>query len=364
MFVPLFEDIFNNAPIGYHSLNLDGFILMMNDTELNWLGYTREELIGQHFKKIICPTSRDVFDQHFPNFKKTGSIKNFEFELRRKDGSCFPVMLNATAIFDENQNFVMTRSTIVDITLKKQLEKELKEKNEQLYSLNQEKNKFIGIASHDLQNPITNLRLLAAKFRKTAEHLTEKQLAWVEEIESTALGMSSLIKDILNVNKIELEANTPVFIPIDIINILQNVFKRFEHLADRKHLRLNFESDQSSYNILSDAEYITEIFENLISNAIKFSPIGKTVSLKVNKKEDFIEISVKDEGLGIKPEELHLLFGKFQKLSTRPTAGETSTGLGLSIVKEYVEVLGGCVTCQSEYGSGANFIVRLPIVGI
>ena len=109
-------DLYNNAPCGYHSLDLDGVFVQINETELKWLGFTREEFVGKiRLTDILTPDSVKLFLENYQNFKETGSISNFELEFVRKDGTVLPVLLNANAVRDYGR-FVMSRSIIVDIS--------------------------------------------------------------------------------------------------------------------------------------------------------------------------------------------------------------------------------------------------------
>jgi len=120
------QDLYNNAPCGYHSLDKNGLIVRMNDTELEWLGYKKEEVIGKmKFPEFFTSKSLSTFEKNFPKFKANGVIQNLEFDLIRKDGSVFTILLNATAINDNNGNFLMSRSTVTDITELKKSEKAL-----------------------------------------------------------------------------------------------------------------------------------------------------------------------------------------------------------------------------------------------
>ncbi|OIR17235.1 cyclic di-GMP phosphodiesterase response regulator RpfG [mine drainage metagenome] len=111
------EDLYNNAPCGYHSLDKDGLIVRINDTELSWLGYRRDEVLGKlHFTDIVTRQGHAAFQSYFPLFKEQGWIRDIDFELVRKDGSAFPVLLSATAVRDSAGNFVMSRATVYDMT--------------------------------------------------------------------------------------------------------------------------------------------------------------------------------------------------------------------------------------------------------
>ncbi|MFZ6002154.1 MAG: sensor histidine kinase, partial [Bacteroidota bacterium] len=112
--------------------------------------------------------------------------------------------------------------------------------------------------------------------------------------------------------------------------------------------------------VFGDSLFLIQVFENLISNALKFSEKGKQVEVEISSSDSQVRVVVKDQGPGLTAEDQALLFKKFQRLSTHPTDGEKSTGLGLSIVKKYVELMGGRVWCESEQGHGASFIVEIP----
>lgn len=363
------EDLYHYAPVGYHSLDADGRFLLINETELRWLGYTRDEVVGRLFFHELLPDDQQgFFTEQFELFRQTGVVKDLRFLLKRKDGSHFPILLNDTAIYDEDGQFLMTRTVVLDLTVQQALEDQIFQKNaelnslnEQLFALNQTKNRFIGVVAHDLQNPITNLRMLAAKFRKTAEMLTPRQTQWVEEIDETARHMGELIQQTLDVNRIERNANAPQCTDLDVLPLLAELLNRFTYLAERKTIRLRFLSEPSEGRAFTDPAYLIEIVENLISNAIKFSPVGKTVRLRVHSDETALQIAVSDEGPGVPPDEQARLFGRFVILSPRPTAGESSSGLGLSIAKEYADQIGASLHYDNRPGAGATFVLRLPL---
>jgi two-component system cell cycle sensor histidine kinase/response regulator CckA len=126
------HDLYNNAPCGYHSLDKDGLIVRMNDTEISWLGYSREEIIGKPFTNFLSDEGRRIFNLTFPRFKEQGTVKEVAYDMVRKDRSTFPILINATAVKDEAGNFVMSRSMVLDLTTRKQAEDRLRE-SENLY---------------------------------------------------------------------------------------------------------------------------------------------------------------------------------------------------------------------------------------
>lgn len=120
------RDLYNNAPCGYHSLDKYGHIVRINDTQVNWLGYPRGELMGRHLTDFLTPRSGRLFNKQFPKFKERGWVRDLEIQLIRRDGSCLPVLLSATAIRDSDGQFVMTRTTLYDLTERKQAEERIR----------------------------------------------------------------------------------------------------------------------------------------------------------------------------------------------------------------------------------------------
>jgi signal transduction histidine kinase len=141
----------------------------------------------------------------------------------------------------------------------------------------------------------------------------------------------------------------------DLSMVVNEVYKNMQEYARLKNINVRLENPKK-YGFV-DKNYLTQVFENLLSNAIKFSPRNKDVWIRVKENNGEIRVNFMDEGPGIAKEEMNRLFGKYEKLSPQPTGGERSTGLGLSIVKKYVDVMGGRVWCESEPGKGSNFIV-------
>ncbi len=362
------DDLFHNSPVGYLSLGSDARILIINDTLLRWFGYTREEVVGQLYYVLIPEADRDYVASVWSASTNNRNVKDRRRTYRRKDGSPFVALVNSTTIYDEDGQFLMSRTALVDITIQQELEdqivqknNELKHLNDQLTALNQAKNTFIGVVAHDLQNPITNLRMLAAKFRKTADTLTPRQRQWVDEVDETAQRMGHLIQQTLDVNRIERNANAPQFSDLDVLPLLDALRHRFAYIAERKSIRLHVLCEETPSRAYTDTAYLTEILENLVSNAIKFSPVGKSVRVVVHTADAWLHIAVIDEGPGIPTDEQPRLFGKYVTLSPRPTAGETSSGLGLSIAKDYAEQLGGSLHYEDRPDAGATFVLRLPI---
>ena len=232
---------------------------------------------------------------------------------------------------------------------------EIEKANEELIELNNEKNNLIGILAHDLRNPLTSSLSIASNLESNSDYLKEDDKASMSFLVSALNRMNDMIAKILDIRMIEQKRINLNCEKMDFEQVLQEVFTNFKSVANSKKIKLKLES-KSIFGI-ADRNYLIQIFENLLSNAIKFSPPNRKVWSRLEEQNGEIRISFTDEGPGLSADDIKKLFKPFQRLSTQPTAGEKSTGLGLSIVKKYVDIMGGRVWCESEPGKGANFIV-------
>ena len=171
------QDLYDNAPVGYHSIDKTGLITRINNIHLTWLGYTREEVEGKmNVRALLLEDAQKRFEEQLERLKQQGHHENIEIYLKRKDGSIFPVLLNTSVIYDENKQFLSTRTVIWDMTEKKKLEETVRKTSEALFQANQDKTRFIGMASHDLQNPITAISMAVELLQKTGLNLRLCQL--------------------------------------------------------------------------------------------------------------------------------------------------------------------------------------------
>ncbi|HEX6225621.1 MAG TPA: ATP-binding protein [Chryseolinea sp.] len=355
------EFLYDNAPCGHHTIAPNGLIIKINKTELDWLGYSVEEVVGKKYAAdFLTESSRAARESALESLKKVGHLENLEFEFVRKDGSTFPVLINTIAYFDAEGNFLMNRSTVYDITLRKQLEQKLEQANAHLRHLNEEKNRFLGIAAHDMKNPINAIFALAQLLKRSTT-LEKDDFEYVTLIERTATKMKTLIEKLLDLNRIE-QSGTLVQTQIVTLDpFLRGAVKNFSEISNKKNIAVVLENNVGDLEFSTDQSLLEQVIDNLISNAVKFSPSPSTVWVRAKRNEHELMIEVEDEGPGIKPEELPKLFGTFQRLSTKPTGGEESTGLGLSIVKAIVQVLKGEVSVASEWGKGTIFRVTFHL---
>lgn len=237
----------------------------------------------------------------------------------------------------------------------------LNQQNQELTLLNQDKNEFLGIAAHDLKNPLSGILGLSENIvESNGEMPTEDILEFTTMIKDSAERMFLIITNLLDVNMLESGKISVNLKPTDILPILQNNFHDYFDRAKQKKLTLFLISSEPFYLASADKNLVHQILDNLISNAIKYSSENKKIYLKIFDRQEMIRCEIQDEGQGLSAADQKKLFSKFQRLSAKPTGGEHSTGLGLFIVKKLVEAQRGRVWCESEVGKGATFIVEFP----
>ncbi|GGB06480.1 hypothetical protein GCM10011511_32390 [Puia dinghuensis] len=231
--------------------------------------------------------------------------------------------------------------------------------NERLSELNYEKNSLISIVSHDLSTPFASISMWQQLLQNEQDNLSLSQRKALDRIGQATRYGESLIRHILDVEKAQTNQHKVQLENVDLRIFTENVIDNFEPAAAKKDIQLHLDCPNKAIYFLSDRQLLGRMLENLLSNAIKYTATGKNVWISVSEEKDAISIKIRDEGVGIPPDELPHLFAKYSKISSRPTAGESSTGLGLAIVKRICEELNGQISCESSPGDGSVFTVIL-----
>ncbi|WP_281615832.1 ATP-binding protein [Flammeovirga sp. SubArs3] len=309
-------------------------------------------LVAKH-KKPIGVFTVQSFDPNAFDSYKLNLVRNLAIYIRI-------ALQNANSFSNLNEKQQKLKEANFHIIEQKEL---IEEKNHELQSANADKNHLLGIVAHDLRNPLASSITLLSMLNATEANLDEDEKMCIDGSLKAMHRMNNMIEEILDArvsaNKKEQatqEAEKDIF---SISEVIDQVVNDFSSTADRKNIALKF-------NLLSDGlveanqQHCIQIVENLISNAIKFSPNGTQVITTLEKTKDHIIIDITDQGPGISEEDQKKLFKKYQKLSAKPTGGEKSTGLGLSIVKKYIDEMEGKISCKSELGKGTSFIINIP----
>lgn len=300
------------------------------------------------------------------------AVQKFETEKKEQENKLLTVQLDKNRLQKRNLGIIAISGVLLALFIgiglwqKQKINRQLTEKNEvinqqvnKMAELNSEKNNLISIVSHDLSGPFSNIGVWSTVLKRKNENLNDTQKEAIDHISRSAMQGQQLIHNILDVEKAETGQRKLRLEHVDVAGLFKELHQQYESMAAEKRVQLHTQPAAGPIILLTDREMLRRIGENLLSNAVKYTGAGKHILLRLSADEHNIYIMVKDEGVGITKEELPLLFSKYGTLSGTTTAGESSTGLGLSIVKRLVDELNGEIQVESEPGRGSTFTVIL-----
>jgi len=236
----------------------------------------------------------------------------------------------------------------------------LEQQNEELRRLHDQQNIFLGMAAHDLRNPIGAIQMLAAILNTPEAPVSEdRRKQFIQRIYGQAANMLALLDDILDVSQIESGTFTLAPVPLDLGAALDEAVQHHDVLARSKGTSVRLHAVPPAL-VRADPLRLRQVLDNLISNAVKFSPPGSVVTVGARPHDRMWRVAVRDQGPGITRDDQEKLFTAFSRLSARPTGGERSTGLGLAITRQVVLAHGGQIGVKSTPGQGATFWFTLP----
>lgn len=231
--------------------------------------------------------------------------------------------------------------------------------NNVLTSLNESLKGMTEMIVHDLKNPLSNVLIFSDHIiNKDLELQRNKDLAKL--IKKSGNKMFKMIDSLLDISSIEQGRIDLKLEKVNSVQIVEQIITDFKEISKKKEISINFQYDSEELEILVDTFRLNQIMENIISNAIKFSELGKSITVGLYKQEKDIVFMIKDQGPGLTEEDKNKLFQKFANLSATPTGGEHSSRVGLSIAKSLVEAMSGKIWCESEIGNGSSFFFSIP----
>ncbi len=241
------------------------------------------------------------------------------------------------------------------------LQRELTRKNAELQRINQRMTEFLGMATHDLRNPLSVILTYSEFLLETADSLDPQKREFLQIIHDSSRFMLHLVDDLLDFATIESGQLHLEKEPTDLVWLIQNNIARNQLLARKKNITITLEADADLPLLLVDQGQIEQVMNNLVGNAIKFSYPETTILVKIKRENDTIVVFVHDQGPGIPPHEQDRLFKPFSRTSVQSTGGEKSTGLGLAITRKIIEAHNGRIWVTSKEGQGSTFAFSLPI---
>jgi PAS domain S-box-containing protein len=372
------QAIINTAADTILTIDATGIVESINPAGERLFGYSQSEIIGRNISILMAEPDRSNHDNYIMDYlrkrNRSGMVKHsIEVNAMNSKGRIFPIELSVSE-FQVGERTKFT-GILRDISMRKKaelllkeynvtLEKEVGERTKELRKINEEKNEILALVAHDLKNPLSNIKMLARMLMETPDFSRND----IEEFSGDMLSQSErifdLIQNLLDANALEKGKITLGPEKFQLSFITGAAIDNYREQASQKNIEIVAEqSDNVPNMVYADRSATMQIIDNLISNAIKYSPHGKKVYISISSSENEVFFRVRDEGPGISAEDQKNLFKKFSRLSAKPTGGEHSTGLGLSIVKKLIELMNGRVWCESRPEEGAEFIAAFPTAG-
>jgi len=342
------RDLYNNAPCGYHSLDADGLIVEINDTELSWLGYRRQQVAGKmRFQSLLTPDCKAAFDGHFEKLRTHGTMVDVEVELTTRDGGRFPALINATAVRDGEGRFVTARAVVYNMTERKKLERELidhagriSDLSHRLVQLKEEEMRRLASELHEQCSP--NLAALKINFKMLAELLPDRPDGKVRQLlEDTSL---LLAETTASVRQVCADLRPAVLDYAGLWKALESYAKNF---SQRTGIAVHLAVDVGELKFTKNIEtMLFRIAQEALTNCDKHAQ-ASNVNITFARSGQAVVLTISDDGIGFDPAALG--------------TDRRDTGIGLLTMRDRAEFVGGRFSLDTAPGRGTSIKVEISV---
>ncbi len=360
-----YKNLFENAAQGIFQSSKDGKIIYANPAFLRMLGFdSLEDLQQIDLADLYVDQNRD---QITSLLDKQGQCTNIEIKIRRKDGKIITVLEHSNAVCDINGQIIRYEGILEDITEKKAAEdhlrhyvEALKTSEQALRSIQSQKNKMYSIISHDLRSPFASILGFCNLILKEHETLPAKEIIeYIGYVKQAAETQLQFVNSLLDFSKIDSGATQFDMIEQNVQDLVTDAIISLLGVARQKNIVLT-SNVPDTLTVQGDERWLTQVFSNLIGNALKFTKTEGKVTISAHETPENIMIDVTDSGVGMSMDNISKLFHVDEKFTTLGTNGERGTGLGLITCKEIIERHGGSILVESEVGKGSTFHILFP----
>ena len=327
-------------------------LTMANQVVVNISGFTKEELLGKKYDEVLkfifedTGKINDTFIKQAIEKKRIIEMANHTM-LIRKDGSKVPVADSAAPLIDTTGKVIGGVVVFRDVTKEREIDRI--------------KTDFLSVAAHQLKTPMGSMRWNLETILEDDSGLTPETREVVEDVYQSNLRMNSLVNDLLNISRMDQGRMLNQPQPTEITKTINQALEELKESIQKKQVAIKFQSPKQLPKIVVDPNHFREVIQNILSNAVKYNRVKGTVTISLKLIEDKVEIVVSDTGIGIPKKDLAKLFSKFYRASNAIKSEADGSGLGLFVVKKYVEDWGGQVKFQSEEGKGTKITLIIPI---
>jgi two-component system cell cycle sensor histidine kinase PleC len=359
--ISLLTSVFDVSEVGIVVTDQNQRIVRVNDSFVRIYGWSRDELIGHEFARLVAPEEQEQARENHEEFITTGIRSSGEMRLMRHDGNIANALYTTAALeLSNGRRFQVT--TIMDITLRKQMEITLRMAKEQADTANHAKSTFLANMSHELRTPLNAIigfseMMIKETFGALAN---ERYKEYLGDIHLSARHLLEIINEVLDMSKIEAgrtQLDEEVF---DVSQMVSAVTRMMASRAFSAGLKIVEDIAPDLPPLYADPRLVRQILINLVGNAVKYSNEGGSITIRAYKtKYDTLHIVVQDEGIGIPKDRISEALEPFGQVS-RPADSRGGTGLGLPLAKAMTELHGGSLSLDSEYGKGTTVTVEFP----
>ena len=361
------EDLYEHAPCGYLSTLPDGTIVRVNHTFLEWIGASRERLVGgMKFQALLNIGSRIYYETHYaPLLRMQGFVNELAMELVRTDDRVLPVLVNARQRRDPADRPLFNRITIFDSTDRRRYERELLIARRKAEQVAKDKADLLAMLSHDIRNPLNALMGVVQLLDRG--DLSDAQRRWVRLLRSSSEHMLNLLNHVLELSKAESGSFTLTETTFALHAVIDDVVSTFDSTAREKGITLRGTvAENVPSHVVGDPVALRQILTNLVGNAVKFTSEG-SVDLRVSLKEpgtDAVSLAfaIADTGIGIPADLLDRIFNEYTQASYETALRYGGSGLGLTITRKLLSLYGSNVYVQSVPGEGSTFSFNLRLL--
>jgi PAS domain S-box-containing protein len=355
------DELLDSVPCGYLSFNDEGKIIRANRTFETILGYEPASLAGLPIDKILPVASRIFYQTHlFPLLKLKEQADEVYLTVRSKSGESLPVLMNA--VRRERDGAFVNDCIFVQMKQRSEYEDAILKAKKEAEAATRTKDEFLAMVSHELRTPLSSIIGWTRMLRSGQLDEVQVQKA-LNALERGTGSLERLIEDLLDFSRIIAGRMRISVDRVDVETVLEAALEIVKPAADAKEIRIVTMLDADAGPVSGDPERLQQVLWNLFSNAVKFTPKGGRIQVRMTRANSSVEITVSDTGKGIKPEFLPYVFDRFRQDDSPYTRRHGGLGLGMAITKHLVELHGGTIKADSPgEGQGATFTVRLPVM--